>query len=184
MMKIKTLAVQAVPALASAGCSWPVRARSRPRSTHSVTHGPRRPCFLRISGFIGDLQQRRKLDEEMREASRHGDSSGRSAHVLVDPIGFKPNQTLIMSSEPTPAGSQQPMPDSLKGRIVRTTHALIDNLTQVRVVEGEVDPCEPVPASDGEAPIRAPKGGRDFSEVPYAGLGLRSRTWARRIGRV
>ena len=48
----------------------------------------------------------------------------------------------------------------------------IETVGQVRVAEGEVGPCEPVPAPDGLAPVRAPEGGWDFSGTEYAGWGF------------
>ncbi len=126
---------------------------------------------------IGDYQQRREMDEEIREAVRQGDSSGADwPSFVVDPTGFRPDQTLIMSSAPTPQGYQQPvLPDNVdQGQI--ESHSVgwpqIDTVGQVRVAEGEVGPCEPIPASDGPAPVRAPEGGWDFSDVEYAGWGF------------
>jgi hypothetical protein len=128
---------------------------------------------------IGDYQQRLQMDEEIREAVRRGDMSGAGQpSFVIDPTGFRPDQTLVMSSSPTPDGYQQPVPpDSVdRGRILRSMpgQASIDTVGQVRVAEGEVGPCEPVPASAGQAPVRAPAGGWDFSEAEYAGWGFGS----------
>lgn len=125
---------------------------------------------------IGDYQQRREMDEEIREAVRQGSPSGADwPSFVIDPTGFRPGQTLIMSSSPTPPGYQQPvLPNSVdQGRIVHSVgQAQIDTVGQVRVAEGRVGPCEPVPASDGPARVRAPEGGWDFSEAEYAGWGF------------
>jgi hypothetical protein len=121
---------------------------------------------------VGDYQQRREMDEDIREAYRQGDRSLADwPSFVVDPTGFRPDQTLIMSSSPTPDGYRQPvLPNSLKSESAGQVQ--IDTVGQVRVAEGEVDPCEPVPAADGPAPIRAPQGGWDFSQTPYAGWGF------------
>jgi hypothetical protein len=125
---------------------------------------------------VGDFQQRREMDEEMREAVREGDASAADRpSFVVDPTGFRPDQTLVMTSSPTPAGYQQPTP--LAGadqRRFKTNpgQVQIDTVGQVRVAEGKVGPCEPVPAADGPAPVRAPAGGWDFSEAEYAGWGF------------
>jgi hypothetical protein len=126
---------------------------------------------------IGDLQQRREMDEDIREAVRQGDSSGADwPSFVIDPTGFRPDQTLIMSSSPTPPGYQQPaLPNSLGQERIESSSVgkvRIDTVGQVRVAEGEVDPCEPVPASDSPAPVRAPEGGWDFSDAEYAGWGF------------
>jgi hypothetical protein len=125
---------------------------------------------------IGDYQQRLEMDEEIREAMRQGDSSGADwPSFVVDPTGFTPDQTLVMSSSPTPQGYQQPVPPNSAGQGVErgsVGQSRIDTVGQVRVAEGEVGPCEPVPASDGPAPVRAPEGGWDFSEAEYAGWGF------------
>lgn len=125
---------------------------------------------------IGDYQQRRELDEDMRKAFREGTySAGDSPAFVVDPTGIRPDQTLIMTSSPTPPGYEQPVVSGGfgEGKIEHIPTALpIDTIGQVRVAEGEVEPCDPVPAPEGIAPIRAPEGGWDFSEVPYAGWGF------------
>jgi hypothetical protein len=123
---------------------------------------------------IGDYQQRREMDEEIHAAYRQGDRSlAQFPSFVIDPTGFRPDQTLIMSSSPTPDGYRQPIPsDSLDGVEYPAGQAQIDTVGQVRVAEGEVGPCEPVPASGGEAPVRAPQGGWDFSDTPYAGWGF------------
>lgn len=121
---------------------------------------------------IGDYQQRRQMEEELREAKRKGDLSGADVpSFVVDPTGFRPDQTLIMSSSPTPPDYQQPvLPNS--GGVEMLWEGRIDTVGQVRVAEGEVGPCEPVPAAEGLAPVRAPEGGWDFSETKYAGWGF------------
>ncbi len=126
---------------------------------------------------IGDYQQRREMDEEIREAARGSDYAGADwPSFVIDPTGFRPDQTLIMTSSPTPDGYQQPVsPDSFgKGQL--DTHsagqAQIDTVGQVRVAEGRVGPCEPVPAADGPAPVRDPEDGWDFSGTEYAGWGF------------
>jgi hypothetical protein len=123
---------------------------------------------------IGDYQQRRQMDEEIHEAVRQGDRSLADwPNFVIDPNGFRPDQTLILTSAPTPDGYQQPAPpNSLGGGIEYESGAQIDTVGQIRVAEGEVGPCEPVPAADGLAPVRAPSGGWDFSEVEYAGWGF------------
>jgi hypothetical protein len=124
---------------------------------------------------IGDYQQRKQMDEEMREAYRQGDRSGEGTpSFIVDPTGLRPDQTLIMSSAPTPEGYEQPIPEGAdqEGIHYVPSPEPIDTVGQVRVAEGEVEPCEPVPASGGEAPIRAPEGGWDFGDTPYAGWGF------------
>lgn len=125
---------------------------------------------------IGDYQQRREMDEEIREAVRQGDASAADwPSFVVDPTGFRPDQTLIMTSSPTPNDYQRPAPPNSgdQGRF-RTSlgQAPIDTVGQVRVAEGEVGPCEPVPAAHGPAPVRAPAGGWDFSGTEYAGWGF------------
>jgi hypothetical protein len=80
-----------------------------------------------------------------------------------------------MSSSPTPDDYQRPAPPDGVGqrRIERGPgRAQIDTVGQVRVAEGAVGPCEPAPAGDGPAPVRAPAGGWDFSEAEYAGWGF------------
>lgn len=101
---------------------------------------------------VGDYRQRLQMDEEIRQAVRQGDRSGAGwPSFVIDPTGLRPDQTLIMSSSPAPNGY---------------------TVGQVRVAEGAVDRCEPAPAADGPAPVRAPEGGWDFSETPYAGWGF------------
>lgn len=126
---------------------------------------------------IGDYRQRREMDEEIREAVRRGDLSGGDwPSFVIDPTGLKPDQTLVMSSSPTSDGYRQPgPPDSLgQERVEADTsdQAQIDTVGQVRVAAGEVGPCEPVPAGNGPAAVRAPKGGWDFSQAEYAGWGF------------
>jgi hypothetical protein len=132
---------------------------------------------------IGDYQQRRAMDDELREAFRQGDrSAGLGApSFVIDPTGFRPDQTLIMSSSPTPPGYRQPIPTETKDGVpiehgLMSKEVQIDTVGQVRVAEGTVDPCEPVPAPDGMpesmSPVRAPLGGWNFSDVPYAGWGF------------
>ncbi len=121
---------------------------------------------------VGDYQQRREMDEDIREAYRQGDRTLASwPSFVVDPTGLRPDQTLIMSSSPTPPGYQQPVPPNSLGT-ESLGQAQIDTVGQVRVAEGEVGPCEPVPASEGIAPVRAPQGGWDFSDAKYAGWGF------------
>ncbi len=98
---------------------------------------------------------------------------------MIDPTGLRPDQTVVMSGSPTPADYQRPAPAEIsnRGRRIQIQPggpAPIDAVGQVRVAEGEVGPCEPVPAADGPAPVRAPAGGWDFSEVEYAGWGFGS----------
>jgi hypothetical protein len=125
---------------------------------------------------IGDFQQRREIDEEIREAVRQGNASGADwPSFVIDPTGFRPDQTLIMTSSPTLAGYQKPVPPtSADPARFKTSpgQAQIDTVGQVRVAEGAVGPCEPVPAGDGPAPVRAPAGGWDFSQTEYAGWGF------------
>ena len=78
---------------------------------------------------IGDYQQRQEMDEEIREAVRQGDlSGGGSPSFVVDPTGLRADQTLIITNSPIPEQ--------------------VGTVGQVRVAEGEVDPCEPVPAAE------------------------------------
>jgi hypothetical protein len=123
---------------------------------------------------IGDYRQRREMDEEIHEAYRQGDRSlAEFPSFVIDPTGFRSDQTLIMSSSPAPEGYRQPIPpDALDGTEYPTGRAQIDTVGQVRVAEGEVGPCDPVPASGGEVPVRAPEGGWNFSDAPYAGWGF------------
>jgi hypothetical protein len=127
---------------------------------------------------IGDYQQRRAMDEELRKAVRRGDRSAPAdaPSFVIDPTGFRPDQTLIMSSSPTPPDYQQPAPtETLDGERIESDtsrEVQIDTVGQVRVAEGNVGPCEPVPAPNGSAPVRAPAGGWNFSDAPYAGWGF------------
>lgn len=125
---------------------------------------------------VGDYRQRREMDEEMHETVRRGDPSGGEwPSFVVDPTGLRPDQTLIVSSSPTPDGYRQPTPPGAGGERVESGaagRAQIDTVGQVRVAEGEVGPCEPVPAPAGPAPVRAPAGGWDFSGAEYAGWGF------------
>ena len=128
---------------------------------------------------IGDYQQRKAMDEEIHEAVSRGDyASVDWPDFVVDPTGLRPDQTLIMSSSPAPADYREPAAGGGdQGRLeVRRIGPPIDTVGQVRVAEGEVEACEPVPASSGGAqlgpPVRAPKGGWDFSQVEYAGWGF------------
>jgi hypothetical protein len=127
---------------------------------------------------IGDYQQRQAMDEEIRQAYRQGDRSlDEWPSFVIDPTGLRPDQTLVMSSSPTPDGSQQPTPpDTVGGERIESEGSAqqIDTVGQVRVAEGDVGPCEPVPAAAGIAPVRAPEGGWDFSQFPYAGWGFGS----------
>jgi len=126
-----------------------------------------------VTFAVGDFQQRRAIENEFREAVRNGDSSAPEAlDFVIDPTGFRPDQTLIVTSSPTPDGYQQPSRPHQPGVHIIPGTVHIDTVGQVRVAEGEVGPCEPVPAVDGPAPVRAPEGGWDFSEVPYAGWGF------------
>jgi hypothetical protein len=127
---------------------------------------------------IGDYQQRRAMDEELREAVRRGDRSAPAdaPSFVIDPTGFRPDQTLIMSSAPTPSDYQRPVPtEPLDGERIefdKSKEVQIDTVGQVRVAEGNVGPCEPVPAPNGSAPVRAPAGGWNFSDASYAGWGF------------
>jgi hypothetical protein len=123
---------------------------------------------------IGDYQQRRQMDDEIHQAYREGDRSlAEFPSFVIDPTGLQPDQTLIMTSAPTPDGYEQPVPaGAIDGVEVQGGQAQIDTVGQVRVAEGDVAPCEPVPAPAGEAPIRAPQGGWDFGDTPYAGWGF------------
>ncbi len=113
---------------------------------------------------IGDYPQRKAMDEDIREAVQQGDYSAADwPSFVIDPTGLRPDQTVVFSGAPAAADEQRPVPSE---------HAHIDTVGQVRVAEGEVGPCEPVPAGDGPAPVRAPEGGWDFSQVPYAGWGF------------
>ncbi len=128
---------------------------------------------------IGDYRQRRQMDEEIREAQRQGDYSKADwPDFVIDPTGFRPDQTLIMTSSPTPTDYHQPAPpDSLDGARIElgsAGQAQIDTVGQVRVAAGGFGPCEPAPAAEGPAPVRAPDGGWDFRGTQYAGWGFGS----------
>ncbi|MFN8215669.1 MAG: hypothetical protein U0R71_03645 [Solirubrobacterales bacterium] len=115
---------------------------------------------------VGDYQQRRQMDEAIRDAVRQGEYSAADwPDFVIDPSGMRPDQTLVISS--SPAGPDQ-------RRAVPSEHDHVDTVGQVRVAEGEVGPCEPVPAGGGEAPVRPPVGGWDFSGIEYAGWGFGS----------
>lgn len=121
---------------------------------------------------IGDYQQRVKMDEDMREAYRQGDRDfSDMPSFVIDPAGLRPDQTLIMTSAPTPEDYQRPVPDLPEGVEYQVT-GQVDTVGQIRVAEGDVAPCEPVAATDSEPPVRAPEGGWDFSQTPYAGWGF------------
>jgi hypothetical protein len=129
---------------------------------------------LRIG--IGNYQQRVEMDEDLHEAYRQGDRDFSDApSFVIDPAGLRPDQTLVMTSAPTPAGYEQPLPEGADqaGLHYVPSKEQVDTVGQVRVAEGEVEPCEPVPTS-GEAPVRAPEGGWDFGDTPYAGWGFGS----------
>ena len=122
---------------------------------------------------VGDFQQRQAMDKESREAARNGDASGADwPDFVIDPTGLRPDQTLIITSSPTPDGYQQPGSGQQPGVDITRGRAHINTVGQVRVAEGEVGPCDPVPAAEGPAPVRAPEGGWDFSDAPYAGWGF------------
>lgn len=125
---------------------------------------------------IGDYQQRLAMDEELRAAVRQGDRSAPAdaPSFVVDPTGFRPDQTLVMTSSPTPADYQQPVSSNSgdQGRFETSPGPQPTTVGQVRVAEGQVGPCEPVPAGSAPAPVRAPAGGWDFSEAEYAGWGF------------
>jgi hypothetical protein len=122
---------------------------------------------------IGDYEQRRQMDEDLHEAYRQGDRDFSDApSFVIYPDSLGPDQTLVMTSAPTPEGYEQPIPPKVDGVEYFPGKAQIDTVGQVRVAEGEVAPCEPVPAPAGEAAIRAPEGGWDFGDTPYAGWGF------------
>lgn len=112
---------------------------------------------------IGDYQQRRQMDEDIRQAVASGNSSAAEwPEFVIDPTGLRPDQTLIITSSPT--SEDYPRPE-------------VKAVGEVRVAEGEVGPCVPVPAEEAStamAPIRAPEGGWDFSGTEYAGWGFGS----------
>ncbi len=124
---------------------------------------------------IGNYQQRVEMDEDLREAYRQGDRDFSDApSFVIDPAGLRPDQTLVMTSAPTPEGYEQPLPEGADqaGLHYIPSEEQVDTVGQVRVAEGEVEPCEPVPVSGDEAPVRAPEGGWDFGDTPYAGWGF------------
>lgn len=126
---------------------------------------------------IGDYQQRVEMDEDLHEAYRQGDRDFSDApSFVIDPAGLGPDQTLVMTSAPTPAGYEQPLPEGAGQQGLRyvPSDEQVDTVGQVRVAEGEVEACEPVPTAGGEAPVRAPIGGWDFGDTPYAGWGFGS----------
>jgi len=130
---------------------------------------------------IGDYQQRLQMNEAIREEVREGYLDGGNwPSFVIDPAGLSADQTLVITSAPTPPGYEQPDPPAQEegSRYLKVTPAPVPMVTvgQVRVAEGEVEPCDPVPAPEGSMswrdPIRAPEGGWDFSETPYAGWGF------------
>lgn len=91
---------------------------------------------------IGTAQQQHELFEGR---GQDDPSAADVPDFIIDPSAFGPDQTLIISGAPL----------------------LADNPTggtemEVRVAEGEVAPCEPVPMAKDFTPVRAPEGGWDF----------------------
>ncbi|MBS1878489.1 MAG: hypothetical protein JST31_03145 [Actinobacteria bacterium] len=127
---------------------------------------------------IGDYQQRQQISAEQRDEMRQGDYHGASwPGFVIDPNGFKPDQTLILTSAPAPPGYRPPAPPNPGPGIRIKREAPTGPITvgQIRVAEGDVGACEPVPAAAAggmDPAIRAPEGGWNFSQTPYAGWGF------------
>lgn len=84
---------------------------------------------------IGNLQQR----QELSQSNYRGDSSAAEVpNFMIDPTAFKPDQTLILFGSPAPYDGD---PEG-------------GSVAHVRIAEGEVGACEPVPAPHGSGPIR------------------------------
>lgn len=97
---------------------------------------------------IGNSQQQRELSEALQQ---DGQSAADPPSFMVDPSGFRPDQTLIISAAHIVPGS--PFDFTLADNPAGGTEM------KVRVAEGEVEPCEPVPASADATQIRPPAGG-------------------------
>ena len=86
---------------------------------------------------IGTVQQQREMSEDPSQ----GDQSPAELPpgFVIDPTTLRPDQTLILSGAPVGPGSH--LADSGVDVAGATE-------VQVRVAEGTVEPCEPVPISD------------------------------------
>jgi len=96
----------------------------------------------------------------------------RGLHAVAAAERVGPRERELGLIDPTEV---QPVPPNSLGQGVESDNAgqaQIATVGQVRVAEGEVSPCEAVPAGDGPAPVRGPKGGWDFSDAEYAGWGF------------
>ncbi len=99
---------------------------------------------------IGTAQQQHELFE-----GRQGDSSAPDPpDYIIDPSAFGPDQTLIISGAPI-------SPDSPYSPLLADDPAGGTEM-EVRVAEGAVGPCEPVPMAKDFTEVRAPEGGWDF----------------------
>ena len=96
---------------------------------------------------IGNPQQQGELLESLKQGDT---AAGDSPHFIVDPTAFRPDQTLIVSGAPIGPGS--PFAPTVVDNPAGGTEM------KVRVAEGEVEPCEPVPVSASSTQIRAPQG--------------------------
>ncbi len=97
---------------------------------------------------IGNTQQQRELSEDIPQG---GSSAADAPSFLVDPSAFRPDQTLIISGAHIVPGSPF--------AFTRADNPAGGTEMKVRVAEGEVGPCEPVPASKDSTQIRPPEGG-------------------------
>lgn len=104
---------------------------------------------------IATAQRQHELFDERAEDLRQGNQPAVDPpHFAIDPSAFRPDQTLIISG--APIGPDSPY------AVIAADNPGGGTEMQVRVAEGEVEPCEPVPLSEDFAPVRAPKGGWDF----------------------
>ena len=87
---------------------------------------------------IGNVQQQRELFEGIEQGDASSDDM---PHFIVDPSAFRPDQTLVISGAPVGPGS--PYADAFNAPDPPKAGTEMN----VRVAEGEVEPCEPVPMS-------------------------------------
>jgi hypothetical protein len=94
---------------------------------------------------IGTAQQQHELFDERAEDFRQGETPAADPPgFIVDPTAFRPGQTLVISG--SPIGPDSPYAEVLDEYPDGGT------VMNVRVAEGEVQPCEPVPVSDDFTP--------------------------------